>query len=181
MARIQPVQVDNANPKTAQLLQSVEKKMGSVPNLISTLANSPAAAQAYLGFAQALAGGSLSAPLREQISLAVGQRNDCDYCVAAHSFLGHKAGLGEEDILDARRGTASDEKAAAALEFARKIVENRGWVSDEDVEEVRRAEFTEGEIAEIVANVALNIFTNYFNHVAGTEVDFPVVPALAAA
>jgi uncharacterized peroxidase-related enzyme len=181
MARIQPVHVNNAESKAAQLLQSVEKKMGSAPNLISTLANSPAAAQAYLGFAQALAGGSLPAPLREQISLAVGQTNDCDYCVAAHSYLGQKAGLGDEDVLRARRATASDEKAAVALGFARKIVKNRGWVSDEELEEVRRAGYTEGEIAEIVANVALNIFTNYFNHVAGTDVDFPAVPALAAA
>lgn len=176
MARIQPVQANNADPKAAQLLQSVEKKMGSIPNLISTLANSPAAAQAYLGFAQSLAGGALSAPLREQISLAVGQTNDCDYCVAAHSSLGQKAGLDDEDILNARRATANDEKAAVALGFARKIVDNRGFVSDEDVEEVRRAGFTEGEIAEIVANVALNLFTNYFNHVAETEVDFPAVP-----
>jgi uncharacterized peroxidase-related enzyme len=181
MARIQPVQVSNADPKVAQLFQSVERKLGGVPNLIATLANSRAAAQAYLGFAEALAGGSLPAPLREQLALVVGQTNECDYCVAAHSFLGRKAGLSEGDILDARRGSADDMKTAVALAFARKIVENRGRVSDDDLEDVRRVGYTEGQIAEIVANVAVNTFTNYFNHVAGTETDFPAVPELASA
>jgi uncharacterized peroxidase-related enzyme len=180
LARIHPVERD-ANAKTRELLGAVEKKMGMVPNMISTMAHSPTITQAYLGFiSQTLAGGSLSAPLRQQISLAVSEANQCDYCVSAHSFFGSKAGLSESDLLDARHGTASDEKTNAALVFARKIVEDRGHVNDEDVAEVRRAGYTDGEIAEIVADVALTIFTNYFNHVAGTEVDFPLVPSLAA-
>ena len=179
MSRINPVE-RNANSKTRELFGAVEKKMGMVPNLISTMAQSPAVAQAYLGFSQSLAGGSLPAPLREQISLAVSEANQCNYCVSAHCFLGSKAGLSESDLLDARHGTAADEKANAALGFARKIVEDRGHVNDEDVDEVRRAGYTDGEIAEIVANVALNIFTNYFNHVAETEIDFPVAPSLMA-
>lgn len=179
MSRINPVD-RNVNSKTRELLGAVEKKMGMVPNLISTMAQSPAVAQAYLGFSQSLAGGSLPAPLREQISLAVGEANQCNYCVSAHCFLGSKAGLSESDLLDARHGTAADEKANAALSFARKIVEDRGHVSNEDVEDVRLAGYNDGEIAEIVANVALNIFTNYFNHVAETEIDFPLVPSLAA-
>ena len=178
MTRIYPVKRDS-NSKTQELLGAVEKKMGMVPNLISTMAHSPAVAQSYLGFSQTLAGGSLPASMRERISLVVGETNQCNYCVSAHSFLGSKAGLSEAEVLDARRGTASDEKTHAALEFARKIVKDRGHVSDEDVEDVRRAGYTDGEIAEIVANVALNIFTNYFNHVAGTEVDFPLAPSLA--
>jgi uncharacterized peroxidase-related enzyme len=179
MTRIHPVDRD-ADPKTRELLGAVEKKMGMVPNLVSTMAHSPAVAQAYLGFAQTLAGGSLPASLREQISLVVGETNQCNYCVSAHSFLGRKAGLSESDVLDARQGAASDEKTNAALVFARKVVEDRGQVGDEDVEEVRRAGYTDGEIAEIVANVALNIFTNYFNNVAGTEIDFPIAPSLLA-
>ena len=179
MARINPVKRD-VNSKTRELLGAVEKKMGMVPNMISTMAQSPTVAKAYLGFSQTLAGGSLSAALQQQISLAVSEADQCNYCLSAHSFLGSKAGLSESDLLDARHGTASDEKTNAALTFARKIVEDRGHVSDEDVEEVRRAGYTDGEIVEIVANVALTIFTNYFNHIADTEVDFPLVPSLAA-
>ncbi|MFZ5831719.1 MAG: carboxymuconolactone decarboxylase family protein [Planctomycetota bacterium] len=181
MPRLQPVRSSTANAKAAHLLENVKKKLGSVPNLISTMANSPAAAQAYLDFNQALAGGELPPRLREQIALAVGQNNECDYCVAAHSFLGKRTGLTDEQVIDARRGSAADERTAAALSFAHKLVEHRGWVSNEDVDDVRHAGYSDGEIAEIVAHVALNIFTNYFNHVAGTEIDFPAAPALASA
>lgn len=178
MPRIQPVRPEAADAKTADLLGGVRKKLGVVPNLVSTMAASPAVATAYLGFSQALAGGTLPARLREQIALAVGQANGCDYCVAAHCALGQKAGLTPADVADARRGLADDEKAAAALAFARKLVADRGRVADADVAAVRAAGFGDGEVAEVVANVALNLFTNYFNHVAGTEIDFPAAPAL---
>ncbi len=181
MPRIQPVNRDTAPPATAELLAGVQKKLGLVPNIIATMAQSTAAANAYLGFSQALSTGTLPARLREQIALVVRETNGCRYCVSAHTALGKKAGLSEQETCDARRATASDEKESLALQFARQIVANRGVVADEDVERVRQAGYTDGEIAEIVANVALNMFTNYFNHVAGTEVDFPVAPELAAA
>ena len=181
MARIQPVQQNNADAETASLLGAVQKKLGMVPNIIATMASSPAVAQAYLAFSQALAGGRLPARLREQLALVVGETNRCDYCVAAHTALGKGAGLSEIETVDARQGHADDEPERAALQFARKMVEERGWVSDEDLEGLREAGFSDGDISEIVGNVALNLFTNYFNHVAGTEVDFPAAPELTAA
>ena len=181
MPRLNPVNRDTADSQTTELLDAVQQKMGSVPNLISTMAQSPAVAQAYLGFSQQLSSGTLPAKLREQIALVVGETNSCEYCVSAHTVLGKMAGLSEEEAADARRAIAADEKVSQALQFARRIVNSRGQVSDEDVEQVRRAGYTEGEIAEVVANVALNLFTNYFNHVAGTDVDFPKAPELAAA
>lgn len=181
MPRIQPVHKDTADSTTADLLGSVEKKMSKVPNIIATMASSPAVANAYLGFSKSLSGGMLSARLREQIALVVGETNNCGYCVAAHTALGKGAGLTEGETCDARRGQAKCERESAALQLARTIVNERGWVSDEDVQNVRQAGFSDGEIAEIVANVALNIFTNYFNHVAGTEIDFPVAPELTVA
>lgn len=181
MTRIQPVDARTANAATAELLTSVKRKMGAVPNLISTMASSPAVAKAYLDFSQALSAGALPARLREQIALAVGETNGCGYCVAAHTVLGKGAGLTEQETCDARRATSGNEKERVALDFGRKVVQDRGIVGDADVEQLRGAGYTDGEIAEIVANVALNLFTNYFNHVAGTEVDFPQAPALAAA
>lgn len=180
MPRIQPVTRDNADAATANLLDAVEKKLGSVPNLISTMANSPAVANAYLGFSQSLSSGTLPARLREQIALVVGETNKCCYCVAAHTALGKGAGLTESETCDARNAAAQDAGERAALEFARKVVIERGHVSDDDVQQLRHAGYTDGEIAEIVAHVALNVFTNYFNHVAETETDFPAAPALAA-
>lgn len=179
MPRIQPVSQTTADSATVQLLSGVEKKLGMVPNLISTMANSPAVAKAYLGFSQALAGGQLPARLREQLALVVGETNQCGYCLAAHTALGQGAGLSEAETCDARRAIASDAKVQAALEFAREIVTERGQVSDESLLAIRQAGYNDGEIAEIVGNVALNLFTNYFNHVAGTEIDFPAVPELA--
>jgi uncharacterized peroxidase-related enzyme len=137
-------------------------------------------ARAYLGFSQALAGGRLPRRLREQIALTVGEANACTYCVAAHTALGRRAGLTEQETKEARRASSHDRKEHAALEFARKVVQDRGVVADEDLEQLRRAGYTDGEVGEIVANVALSIFTNYFNHVAGTDVDFPAAPDLAA-
>jgi uncharacterized peroxidase-related enzyme len=178
MARIAPVKVENAPAPVAAVLNAVRRKLGIVPNLLATMANSPAVVNAYVGMSSALAGGSLSPQLREGISLTVGQANECDYCLAAHSAAGRRAGLSEHDVELARMGTADGDKERAALQFAQVIVEHRGLVSDQDVEAVRQAGFTDGEVAEIVANVALNIFTNYFNHVADTEIDFPLAPAL---
>ncbi len=181
MPRIHPVNRSTADAKTADLLGSVEKKMGLVPNIIATMANSPAVAQSYLGFSQSLSSGQLPARLREQISLVVGETNSCEYCLAAHTTLGKGAGLTEGETCDARRAEAKDDKERAALRFARTIVNERGRVTDDELQSVRQAGYDDGQIAEIVANVALNIFTNYFNHVAGTEVDFPAAPELTVA
>ncbi len=110
----------------------------------------------------------------------VGEANACGYCVAAHTASGKRAGLTEEETKEARRASSQDGKEQVALAFARKVVQDRGVVADDDVEQLRRAGYTDGEVGEIVANVALSIFTNYFNHVVGTEVDFPAAPSLAA-
>lgn len=181
MPRIQPIHANTADASQAELLGSVRKKLGSVPNLIATMANSPAVAQAYLSFSQALSSGALPPRLREQLALVVGEANHCEYCVAAHTYLGQRAGLTEVETRDARRATARDEKEQIALAFARRVVRDRGVVDDADVEQLRTAGYTDGQIAEVVAHVALNLFTNYFNHVAGTEVDFPAPQELAAA
>lgn len=181
MSRIRPIDKSTADSSAAELLGAVRKKLGSVPNLIATMAHSPAVAKAYLGFNQALSTGTLPPRLREQIALVVGETNQCAYCLAAHTVLGKAAGLSEQETRAARRGTSPVEKERVALDFARQLVQDRGVVADADLERVRRAGYTDGEIAEIVANVALNLFTNYFNHVAGTEVDFPAAPGLAAA
>jgi uncharacterized peroxidase-related enzyme len=181
MPRIEALKPDTADGKTKDLFETVNKKMGMVPNILRTLGHSPAALEAYLGFSGALAGGVLSPQLREQVALAVGELNRCDYCISAHSAIGKTAGLSEAQMLDARQGKASDEKAAAALQLARRIVETRGFVSDGDIKAARDGGLVDAEVVEIVANVVLNVFTNYFNHVAETEIDFPRAPAIDAA
>lgn len=181
MSRIPQIAPETATGKTKELLDAVKAKLGLVPNMVRAMANSTAALNAYLQFSGALAGGSLSNKSREQIALAVGQVNECDYCLAAHSTLGKMAGLTPDQIFDSRQGMAADGKTNALLQFSRKLVETRGVVSDVEVDAVRKAGFTDGDIAEIVAGVALNIYTNYFNHVAATDIDFPKADALPGA
>ena len=183
MARIQAIDPRQAQGKTKALLDGVQKKLGVTPNLIRTLAVAPAALEGYLGFSQALAGGRLSARLREQIALAVAGANACEYCASAHSAIGKSLGLDEAERTANLEAKSQDVKVTATLQFARHVVAERGWASDEALQRVREAGYGEDEIVEIIANVALNLFTNYFNHIAATEVDFPVVevnPALAA-
>lgn len=175
MPRITPVQPADANGKAKQLLDAVQAKFGLTPNLIKTLATSPAALEGYLNFGAALAGGAFDAKFREQIALTVSQANSCEYCLAAHIAFGHLVGLEPDDITASRYARASDPKDEAGLVFAQAIVVNRGDVSDDAVKKVRAAGFTDGEITELVAHVAINIFSNYCNNVAQTVLDFPRV------
>lgn len=173
MSRIETVNPTLATGKAKELLDGVKSKLGMTPNLMRVMANSPAVLDAYLKFSGSLGSGDLSAKTREQIALAVGQANSCDYCLSAHSAIGKMVGLTAEQILDGRRGSSAEPMTDAVLRFARQLVDKRGMVSDADLAAVRGAGWNDVAIAEIVANVALNIFTNYFNHVAETEIDFP--------
>ena len=175
MPRINPIDPNQAQGKAKTLLDAVQGKFGRVPNLMKTMANSPAVLESYLGFSQTIAGGSFSPALREQIALAIAGVNGCDYCASAHSAIGKGAGLGEEELQANLRGASGDQKVEAALTFAKAVVTKRGWVADEDVENFRAAGYTDGELTEVIALVALNTFSNYFNHIAETEVDFPLV------
>lgn len=173
VSRIQQIKPENAQGQTAELFGAVRSKLGMVPNMMRAIGNSPAALQAYLQFNSSLASGVLTSKERELIALAVGQTNSCDYCLAAHSALGKMAGLTAEQIRDARLGNAVDSRTEAIVRFSRKLVNERGHVNDEDLNTLRRHGFDDGHIAEIIANVGVNIFTNYFNHVAETDIDFP--------
>jgi uncharacterized peroxidase-related enzyme len=174
--RITPVNPAEAQPKAKELLAAVQAKLGMTPNMMRTMAQSPAVLEGYLSLSGALANGVLPAKVREELALFVGQSNECDYCVAAHSVLGKMAGLQPNQLIEARRGVvASDPIGQAALQLARKVLNTRGEVSDADLSAARSAGLNDAQIAEVIAHVALNIFTNYFNRVAHTEVDFPKV------
>lgn len=175
MSRIQPVKHEEATGKVKELLDAVNAKLGVTPNMMKTMAQSPAVLEAYLNFNGALGGGKLDARLREQIALISAEINNCGYCASAHTAIGKMVGLSGEAILAARRGRSPEPRIDAALRFARTVIINRGQVSEADVKAVKDSGFSDGEVGEIVANVALNIFTNYFNEIAETEIDFPKV------
>ena len=175
MAQIKIVDPAQATGMSKELLTALQNKIKSVPNLAKALANSPAALKAWIDFEGALAKGSLNAKLRQEIALAVGQKNGCEYCVSAHTVIGKLTGLTDQQTLSSRNGQGTSPKATAALAFARELLEKRGQVPASSVLALRDQGFTDGAIAEIVAHVALNIFTNYFNIVLDVDVDFPRV------
>jgi uncharacterized peroxidase-related enzyme len=175
MSRLPAIQTETATGKAKELLEAVQAKLKITPNMTRVMANSPAVLQGYLSFSGALAAGALDPKLREQIALEVGEQNSCQYCVSAHTAIGKMTGLSDSEIEAARDARSALPKNTAALAFARQIVAKQGRPSDADLEAVRRAGFNDGEIAEIIAHVALNVFTNYFNNSAQVEVDFPKI------
>lgn len=176
-----PTTIAEAPEASRAILETVEKQLGRVPNMFRLVSNSPVALGAYAGFSGALAKGKLAAPTRERIALAIAEINGCDYCLSAHSFIGKNlARLSDEEIAANRLGRSLDAKAAAAVGFAKSLAENRGGVAPAEVEAVRAAGYSDEEILEIVAHVALGTFTNYVNRAFDTEVDFPSIERLAA-
>ncbi len=175
MSRLSAVDPAQATGLSKELLEKTEAQLGRVPNLYRAMAHAPAALEGYLQFRAALIRGQLNAKLREQLALVVAEENRCGYCVSAHVFRGAKMGLLPEELEANREGSAGDPKAAAALRFAKRVTARRGQITDAEMAEVREAGWSDGEIAEIVAHVALNTFSNTFSHVAEPELDFPEV------
>jgi uncharacterized peroxidase-related enzyme len=183
MSRIAtPVSVETSPVASQPLLNAVKQQLGVVPNLFRLVGNSPAALEGYLGLNGALAKGSLDARTRERIALAIAQVNGCGYCLSAHTYLGKNlAKLDDAEIAANRHGKSNDTKADAAVRFAVKIAQERGHVSDADLQAVKAAGYDDAQTIEIVLHVALNTLTNYVNEAAKTEIDFPVVNVSQAA
>ncbi len=181
MPRLNVVDPTQAEGKAKDLLERVDRALGATPNMMRAMAASPAVLDAYLVFSGALAKGRLPAGVREQLALLAAAENACEYCAAAHTVLGGRAGVSDDDLAAGLAGEASDPKVAAALRFARAVIREKGFVDDAELQAVRDAGFDDGAIGEIIGNVALNVFTNYFNSVGQTELDFPAVRLPAAA
>ena len=181
MSRIELVSDTAATGEAKALLSQIHGAFGATPNMFRAVANSPAALKSMWGAFGALGGGVIPAPLGEQIAVAVADRNACHYCLAAHTALGRKAGVSAADMAAAQAGESSDPRTAAALRFALKLVDARGQVDAADVQALRAAGFDDAHIVEIVAHVALNLFTNYVNVALEVPVDFPGVKLRTAA
>lgn len=183
MSRIAiPPSIEAAPASAKPLLEAVKSQLGNVPNMFRLFATSPQALEGYLGLNGALAKGKLDAATRERIALAVANVNGCTYCNSGHAyFAANLAKLDAAEIAANRDGRSNDSRADAAVRFARKIALERGSVTEADLQTVRAAGFSDAELIEIVAVVALNVLTNYVNNVFVTDIDFPVAEARRAA
>jgi uncharacterized peroxidase-related enzyme len=167
-----PEQVPAASKPT---LDAFTKTIGFTPNMMATFALSPIAFNAWATLLGSLSK-ALDVKTRDSIGLAVSEVNGCNYCLTVHSFTAeHMAKLPADEVLLARKGHATDPKRDAAVQFARKVIETRGQVSDTDVKAVRDAGYTDANVMEIVALVAVYSLTNFFNNVFDPEKDFPAV------
>ena len=178
MPRLPVIETDQATGKTKELYDALEKKAGKVLNIWKGMGNSPAALNAYVALSGAVSEGEISAPEREVIALALAQANDCHYCQAAHTAIAKGAGIAEEETVAIRKGASTNPKYQALAEFVLAVQDTKGFVSDEQIAAVKAAGYSDGAIAEIPAVMALNLYTNWFNHINDTEIDFPEPPAV---
>ncbi len=175
VARVPLVDRTAATGPVRTVLDQIHGAFGATPNMFRAVANSPAGLQSMWAAFGALGGGVIGAALGEQIAVAVANRNACDYCLAAHTALGRKAGVSGDDLAAAQSGESADPRTAAVLRFALKLVNERGQVDATDVQALRDHGWSDEHIVEIVAHVALNLFTNYVNVALAVPVDFPGV------
>lgn len=181
MSRINVIENQNANQEQAELYHAITNTLGTVPNFLKVLANSPAALKAFLGLHGIASEGSLDPQTRERIALTLAEQNSCQYCVSAHTAIGRKTGLDNEEIEANRNGTSQDAKADAAVKFARTLVEHKGDVTNSELEEVRTAGYSESDIVEIITHVGMNLLTNILAKASRVEIDFPKVELNKAA
>ncbi|WP_314649814.1 peroxidase-related enzyme [uncultured Microbacterium sp.] len=176
MANVPLIDRTDATGAVKDNLDQIAAAFGTVPAMFRAVANSPAALASMWGSFGAFGGGTLGAALGEQIAVAVANRNSCDYCLAAHTALGKKAGLSREALAAAQDGDSDDPRTAALLAFALKLVNDRGQLAAADVQAVRDQGWNDEQIVETIGQVALNLFTNYVNIALDVPVDFPRIP-----
>ena len=175
MSRLFNQPVSEATGHAAQLFTAIKGAIGKVPNAYAAVgSNSPVALEAALNLDAALRKSSLSAKEIEVVKLAVSQDAQCDYCLAAHSMMAGKIGLGADVIKNVRHGNPSgDAKFDALATFVHTVVTTSGDVPGAVVIAVKEAGYTDAQIVDTLLAIASITFTNLFNRVNVTELDFP--------
>lgn len=175
MGRIEKMAPEKATGELQVTFAQMQKNMGKIPNIFQHMGNSPSVLKAFLQMVDSASHLTLSPQIQEKIALATSERNKCQYCLSAHTAMAKMAKLTDEQILAARKGSAENSKELAILKLAQQIVEKRGQLTAQEVEEAKKAGITSQELVEIIFLVNLTMFTNYFNHIVDPEIDFPKI------
>lgn len=177
MPRLPIIEPEHA---TGTAKEAFEGPLKSMPlNIFKGMANSQAGLPAYLGLAGALGNSSFNDQEKEAIALVTASINGCEYCTAAHTFIGTKAGMTEDQTIALRQGESTgDAELDALATFTRRVITTKGFVEDSDIEAFKGAGYSDANVVDTLVAIALNFYTNFFNHVNETEIDLPAPPAL---
>jgi uncharacterized peroxidase-related enzyme len=164
---------ESAPAASRPLLEGVARSMGFVPNLFGVFAESPAALRGGLAIYEAFSSSSLSPVEQQLVMLAASEANDCEYCVAAHSTLAKRFAKVDGAVVGAtrRREPLADAKLDALVMFTRKVVEQRGMLSEAEVAAFLAAGYTKAQLIEVLLGVGMKTFNNYVDHVAHTPLN----------
>jgi uncharacterized peroxidase-related enzyme len=177
MSRIHTPAIETATGATAEIYAQIKKTVGKVPNTFAAIgAHGPAALKAVLQADGVLAAGSLTKQDQETIKLVVSEVAGCDYCVAAHSLLGKLTGLEPDALRQIRAGQPTgDAKRDTLARFVRTLTQTSGTISDAEFQAIKAAGYSDAQLVDISLAIAVTAFTNVFNRINDTEVDFPAV------
>jgi uncharacterized peroxidase-related enzyme len=171
MSRLNIIEAEAAEGSAAETLKNAPF------NIFKGMANNPAVMEGLMSLSQSISKSTALSPVEsEAVMLRVSERNGCGYCLAAHSMIAEKAGVDAKTALAYRRGHSDSDREKALLEFVDAVVEKNGWVEDAELETFKSAGFDDAAVVEVVAAIAWMTFTNLFNHVNHTVLDFPAVP-----
>ncbi len=163
---------ETAPEDSRPILDEARRGLGFVPNLLGALAEAPATLKAYVTLSDILAKSSFTATEREVVLIATSVRNDCTYCVAAHSAIAgmHKVSA---DVIAAVRDARPipDARLEALRRFAETVVDKRGWATEDDVQAFLAAGFGRQQVLEVILGVAFKTISNYTNHLVDTPLD----------
>jgi uncharacterized peroxidase-related enzyme len=171
--------IESAPEKSKPILENIKGKLGFVPNLMATMAESPVLVESYLTMMAIFDKTDLSPTEREIILMTNNRLNGCTYCMAAHTTVAKMAGV-DESVIDALRSgtTIADPKLEALRTFAEAINETRGWVSEEQVDALIDAGYTKQTVLEVITGTALKVLSNYTTHIVHPPVDAAFEPAI---
>ena len=177
MTRMSTIDPRQAQGEAREFLNAIQAKFNATPNFFRTLAHAPSIARAFVAFNAALASTRLTAAQRELIALTQAGFHGCPYCSAYHVYAAGKAGVPKAEAIAWLQGTSSEPSDQALARFVRAVLEQRGRIGDADLQGFALAGFDEGHVVEVMAVISANVFTNFINLAAQTEVDFPAVNA----
>ncbi len=179
MKNLEHLSFEEASNETKEIFTSLKEKMGQVPNVYATIGNSSKALRGILNLNTTLSEGEFSGKEVEAIALSVAQVNECNYCLAAHTTVGKMQGFTEDETVEIRTGEIKDEKLKALTELAKQITVTRGNPDQGLINNFFTAGYSKAALSELIGFIAVNTITNYINHLAETDIDFPIAPELA--